>query len=48
MNVGATIEEIRAVRAVVISTCEASGLKTLDAEVTVTAGWGWRVPVASI
>lgn len=46
INVGATAEEVRAVRSVVIEICEASGMKILDE--SVPAGWGWRTEVATI
>ena len=41
-----TLEEIRAVREVVIEICEASGMRKLDE--SVATGWGWRGPVANL
>ncbi|KAF7546421.1 hypothetical protein G7046_g9309 [Stylonectria norvegica] len=46
MNGGASVEEVRAVRDVVIRICEASGMTRL-AENAV-GGWGWRNEVANI
>ena len=46
INGGATVEEVRAVRNVVIEICEASGMKMLDE--SVPAGWGWRTEVATL
>lgn len=46
MNGGATVEEVRAVREVVIQICEASGMKTIGDGVP--AGWGWREEIANI
>ncbi|KAB5575999.1 AhpD-like protein [Coniochaeta sp. 2T2.1] len=46
LNGGATVEEVRAVRNVVIEICEASGMKMLDD--SVPAGWGWRSEVATV
>lgn len=43
---GATVDEVRAVRSVVMEICEASGMKMLDE--TVPAGWGWRSNVATL
>ena len=41
-----TLDEIKAVRDVVIEICEASGMRKLDENVA--AGWGWRGPVANL
>ena len=41
-----TIEEIKAVRDIVIKICEASGMKQLDEDDV--GGWGWRRPVAEL
>jgi alkylhydroperoxidase/carboxymuconolactone decarboxylase family protein YurZ len=46
LNGGATIEEVRAVREVVIQICEASGMKAIGDDIP--AGWGWRGEVANI
>ena len=46
LNGGATVEEVRAVREVVIGICEAAGMKTIGLDVP--AGWGWRGDIASI
>lgn len=46
LNNGATLEEVRAVRDIVIKVCEASGMKALD-ENTLN-GWGWRGEVAKL
>jgi hypothetical protein len=46
INGGATLDEVRAVRNVVIEICEASGMKMLDE--SVPAGWGWRTEVATV
>jgi hypothetical protein len=46
LNNGATVEEVRAVRDIVIQICEASGMKRLDD--TVAGGWGWRGEVANL
>ena len=46
LNGGATVEEVRAVRDVVIEICKASGMKRLgDGE---NGGWGWRSEVANL
>lgn len=46
LNLGATVDEVQAVRETVIRICEASGMiKFGDA---VPAGWGWREDVASL
>ena len=46
LNGGATVEEVRAVREVVIRICEASGMRRLAADAP--GGWGWRSEVASV
>jgi len=46
LNTGATVEEVRAVRAIVIRLCEAYGMKHLGDDVP--AGWGWREEVATL
>jgi alkylhydroperoxidase/carboxymuconolactone decarboxylase family protein YurZ len=46
INNGATVEEVRAVREVVMRICEASGMKRIrDDEL---GGWGWREEVANL
>ena len=46
LNNGATLDEVRAVRDVVIKVCEASGMKVLDQHTP--DGWGWRREVAKL
>lgn len=46
LNEGATVDEVRAVRNVVMEICEASGMKMLDE--STPAGWGWRSEVATL
>ncbi|KIL90548.1 hypothetical protein FAVG1_06281 [Fusarium avenaceum] len=46
LNGGATADEVRAVRDVVIKICEASGMRKL--EETAIGGWGWRSEVANV
>ena len=46
LNHGASVEEVKAVREVVIKICEASGMRQLDG--TIPGGWGWRGPVANL
>ncbi|SPJ71166.1 uncharacterized protein FTOL_00894 [Fusarium torulosum] len=46
LNGGATVDEVRAVRDVVIKICEASGMRKL--EETAIGGWGWRSEVANV
>ncbi|KAM0354152.1 hypothetical protein ACHAPU_001187 [Fusarium lateritium] len=46
LNGGATVDEVRAVRDVVIRICEASGMKKL--EENAIGGWGWRSEVANV
>ncbi|KAI9798380.1 MAG: hypothetical protein M1835_000043 [Candelina submexicana] len=45
LNNGATVEEVKAVREVVIRICEACGMTTLEG---VAGGWGWRGEVANL
>lgn len=45
LNNGATVEEVKAVREVVIRICEASGMTALG---DVAGGWGWRGEVAKL
>jgi hypothetical protein len=40
LNGGAMVEEVRAVKEIVIKICEASGMKTIGE--SIPAGWGWR------
>lgn len=46
LNNGATEEEVKAVREVLIKVCEASGMKMLDDKSL--DGWGWREEVAPV
>ncbi len=46
LNGGASVEEVRAVREVVIKICEAYGMTRLDADAA--GGWGWRSEVANV
>ena len=46
VNNGATVEEVRAVRDIVVQVCEASGMSTIKEETR--GGWGWRGEVAKI
>ncbi|CAM1510251.1 Fc.00g005860.m01.CDS01, partial [Cosmosporella sp. VM-42] len=46
LNGGATVEEVRAVRDVVIRICEASGMERLNE--TAVGGWGWRSDIANV
>ena len=46
INNGATIEEVRAVRDVVIQVCKAAGMKNLDEKNL--EGWGWRQEPAKL
>ncbi|KAF3807999.1 hypothetical protein GCG54_00012577 [Colletotrichum gloeosporioides] len=46
LNNGATADEVRAVRGIVIEICEASGMKQFGEDVP--GGWGWRNEVATI
>jgi alkylhydroperoxidase/carboxymuconolactone decarboxylase family protein YurZ len=46
LNGGATVEEVKAVRGVVIKICEAFGMAKIGENVL--AGWGWREEVANL
>ena len=46
VNNGATVEEVKAVRDIVIRICEASGMTTFGDRVA--GGWGWRGEVANL
>jgi alkylhydroperoxidase/carboxymuconolactone decarboxylase family protein YurZ len=46
VNNGASVEEVRAVRDVVIRICEESGMRGLGDDVP--QGWGWRSEVANL
>lgn len=46
LNGGATVEEVKAVRHVVIAICEAAGMQMLGG--STPAGWGWRSKVADL
>lgn len=46
LNGGATVDEVRAVRDVVIKICESAGMTRL--EDTVVGGWGWREEIATV
>jgi hypothetical protein len=46
LNNGASEDEVKAVREVVIRLCEASGMKRL--EENSLDGWGWREDVAPV
>jgi len=46
LNGGATVDEVRAVRNIVLEICEASGMKRLDK--TDPGGWGWHSEVANL
>jgi alkylhydroperoxidase/carboxymuconolactone decarboxylase family protein YurZ len=46
LNGGASVEEVKAVRDVVIQICEASGMEMVPN--AVPGGWGWRSEVASL
>jgi len=46
LNGGATVDEVKAVRNIVIEICEASGMKLL--EKSLPGGWGWYSEVADI
>ena len=41
-----TVDEVKAVRDIVIKICEASGMRKLDDHVA--GGWGWRVSIANL
>ncbi len=40
------MDEVKAVRNIVLEICEAAGMKLLDE--SVPAGWGWHSEVASL
>ncbi|KAL0264626.1 hypothetical protein SLS55_000576 [Diplodia seriata] len=46
LNHGATSDEIKAVREIVISICEAAGMRTLGSDAV--GGWGWREQIADV
>jgi alkylhydroperoxidase/carboxymuconolactone decarboxylase family protein YurZ len=46
LNGGATVEQVKAVRSVVVEICMASGMKMLDD--SSPAGFGWRSEVADL
>lgn len=46
LNGGATVDEVRAVREVVLNICKAYGMKEIDSNTP--AGWGWRGEVANL
>lgn len=46
LNGGATVDEVRAVRDVVISICKASGMGRIPDDAP--GGWGWRSEVAGL
>lgn len=46
LNNGATVEETRAVREIVVRICDAAGMAKLSE--TVPGGWGWRGEVANL
>ncbi|KAL5598971.1 hypothetical protein BROUX41_003710 [Berkeleyomyces rouxiae] len=46
VNGGATVENVRAVREVVIKICEASGMERLSE--SASRGWGWRHDIANL
>ncbi|ORY71759.1 AhpD-like protein [Pseudomassariella vexata] len=46
LNGGATVEEVRAVREVAVTICEAAGMTRLAENAT--GGWGWRSEVANV
>jgi alkylhydroperoxidase/carboxymuconolactone decarboxylase family protein YurZ len=46
LNGGATVEQVKAVRNVVVEICSAAGMKMLDANTP--AGFGWRSEVADL
>lgn len=46
LNGGATVDEVKAVRDVVIKICESAGMTRL--EDTVVGGWGWREEIATV
>ncbi|MCJ1314356.1 hypothetical protein MMC25_008038 [Agyrium rufum] len=46
VNNGATVDEVKAVREIIIRICEASGMITIGRGVT--GGWGWRGGIANL
>lgn len=46
LNGGATVEQVKAVRDIVIRICEAAGMKRISDDVP--AGFGWREEVADL
>ncbi|KAL2259555.1 hypothetical protein VTK26DRAFT_6727 [Humicola hyalothermophila] len=46
LNGGATVDQVKAVRSVVVEICEASGMRMLDD--STPAGFGWRCEVADL
>ncbi|KAK6080182.1 carboxymuconolactone decarboxylase [Seiridium cupressi] len=46
LNLGATVEEVRAVREVTVLICDAFGMKRLAEDAV--GGWGWRSEVANV
>jgi hypothetical protein len=46
LNGGAAVDEVRAVRDIVIQICERAGMTML--EETALTGWGWREEVANL
>ncbi|RDW83208.1 hypothetical protein BP5796_04699 [Coleophoma crateriformis] len=46
LNGGASVEEVKAVRSIVISVCKAAGMTQLDPDRP--GGWGWREEVADL
>ena len=46
LNNGASEDEVKAVRDLVVKVCEATGMKKLDAQTL--DGWGWREDVANL
>lgn len=46
VNNGASVEEVRAVRSIVLRICELAGMKRLDDGAA--SGWGWREDVAKL
>lgn len=46
LNSGATVEEVRAIRAITMMICEAFGMERLAEDAV--GGWGWRDEVANV
>ena len=46
LNNGATVEEVKAVREIIIRICEASGMQKLRENTP--DGWGWRGEIANL